>query len=179
MTDASPARLWAMRAGFAALVLCILFFQLLPQQMVPRSWAGPDWVMLFAFAWAVRRPELVPPLLLGGLLLLSDLLLGRPPGLWAVLALLGAERLKARALSLRDSTLAAEIVEVSITIVGVVVAYQLILAILLVGSTHWMLSATQALSSLVAYPLVVLITHSVMGVRKSAPGDLDAQGGRL
>ncbi|MEL7097232.1 MAG: rod shape-determining protein MreD [Pseudomonadota bacterium] len=173
MNDASSSRLWAMRGGFVLLVMVILFFHLLPQQMVPRAWAGPEWVTLFAFAWAVRRPELVPVLLLGGLLLLADLLLGRPPGLWALLALLAAERLKARAQTLRDSTLAAEVLEVSLLIVGVSAAYQLVLVVMLVDDVSLSLSASQALTSVLAYPLVVLITHGVMRVRKSAPGDLE------
>jgi len=167
-----------MRAGFALLVLLILFFQLLPQQMVPRSWAGPEWVTLFAFAWAVRRPDLLPPVLLGLLLLLADLLLGRPPGLWSVLVLLATERLKMRSLSLRDSTLAAEIIEVSLTLIAVSLIYQVLISLLLIESAFWGLTATQTLTSLIAYPLVILITHSAMRVRKSAPGDLDPAGGR-
>jgi len=173
MTDASAPRPWIKRGGFALLIMAILFFHLLPQQMVPRSWAGPEWVTLFAFAWAVRRPDLVPVLLLGGLLLLADLLLGRPPGLWALLALLAAERLKSRTYVLRDSTLVAEIIEVSLLIIGVTAAYQLVLTLLLVDGISLSLSASQALSSVLAYPLVVLITHSLMRVRKSAPGDLE------
>lgn len=173
MNNASLPRLWLMRGAFVLLVLVLLFFHLLPQPMIPRAWAGPEWVTLFAFAWAVRRPDLVPVLLMGGLLLLADLLLGRPPGLWALLAFLGAERLKARSQILRDSTLAAEFVEVALLIIGISALYHLTLTMLLVDGISLSLTASQALTSVLAYPFAVLITHGLMGVRKGTPGDLE------
>jgi rod shape-determining protein MreD len=33
--------------------------------------------------------------------------------------------------------------------------------------------------TLLVYPLVVAITHGLMGVRKAAPGDLDTTGQRI
>ena len=51
MDEVSLTRLWLMRAGFAALILGLLFFQLLPLETTPRRFAGPDLVMGFAFAW--------------------------------------------------------------------------------------------------------------------------------
>ncbi|MEO0938381.1 MAG: rod shape-determining protein MreD [Pseudomonadota bacterium] len=174
MTEASQTGLWLKRGAFVLLVLAIIFFHLLPLQTVPRRWAGPEWVTLFAFAWAVRRPDLVPTILLGLLLLLADLLLARPPGLWALLAFLAAERLKARALVLRDTTLVAEILEVSLLMVGISIAYQLTLAILLIDGINLWLTASQALTSVIAYPFVVFLTHVLMRVRKGTPGDLEA-----
>ena len=59
-----------------------------------RTVIGPDLLIAFALAWSLRRPEYVPTLLLAILFLLGDLLLQRPPGLWALLALLACENLK-------------------------------------------------------------------------------------
>lgn len=174
MTEASQTGLWLKRGAFVLLVLTVIFFHLLPLQTVPRAWAGPEWVTLFAFAWAVRRPDLVPMVLLGGLLLLADLLLARPPGLWALLAFLAAERLKARALVLRDTTLLAEIGEVSLLIIGMSILYQLTLGLLLIDGISVSLTASQALTSVLAYPFVVFLTHVLMRVRKGTPGELEA-----
>ena len=178
MNDASLTRLWAMRGTFVLLVLLILFFHLLPQQMLPRSWAGPEWITLFVFGWVVRRPDFVPAPLLGALLLLADFMLGRPPGLWAVLVLIGAERLRARTLTLWDGTLIGEIMEVSITLVVITLSYELILALLIVDGTNFSLSAIQALASVAAYPLVIFVAHSLMRVRKATPGGLEPGGTR-
>ena len=55
--------------------------------------------------------------------LLTDLLLQRPPGLWAVLALIGVENLKSRGRHLRDASFAAEWLTVAV-ILTMVIMYQ-------------------------------------------------------
>ena len=77
-----------MRGWFVVLGLATLFIHLLPLSAMSRPWATPDLMLGFAFAWSARKPVYVPVILLGLMLLLSDLLLQRPPGLWAFLGLL-------------------------------------------------------------------------------------------
>ena len=178
MTDLSPARLWIMRTGFVVLAMIILFFHLLPLETTPRWFAGPDILLAFACAWCIRRPDYVPMPVLAVIFLLADLLLQRPPGLWAMLALLGCENLKSQGRSLRDSNFLAEMISVSIVIFGIMLANRIILAIALVDLPGWGLSLSEAGMTLVFYPVVVAISHWLMGVRKMAPGDLDALGQR-
>lgn len=178
MNDLSLTRLWLMRGGFLLIALVILFFHLLPLDTSPRRWAGPDLILCFALAWSVRRPEYVPPLVLAGVFLLSDLLLQRPPGLWALLALLGCERIKMRARGLRDSTFPAEWLTAATIIFVILVSNRLILAVLFVELPGITLSLFELGMTVLFYPVVVLITHSLMGVRKAAPGELDALGQR-
>lgn len=179
MNDQSPLRLWLMRAGFALLVLAIIFVHLLPLETSPKRWAGPDLILAFACAWSVRRPEYIPPFLLAMVFLLSDLLLQRPPGLWAVLVLFGCEYLKSSGRSLRDSTFPSEWLTVGTVIIAITAANRLILAVLLIDTPALGLTLFQMGTTLLFYPVVVLITHSLMGVRKSAPGDLDSIGKRI
>ncbi|MEO0503273.1 MAG: rod shape-determining protein MreD, partial [Pseudomonadota bacterium] len=87
MSELPPSRLWTMRIAFTARVMVILFFHMLPLQTATGGWIWPDFILAFALAWSVRRPDYVPLALLAGLFLLADLLLQRPPGLWAALAL--------------------------------------------------------------------------------------------
>lgn len=168
-------RLWVMRAAFAGLVLFILYVHLLPlQTMPPSGLVSPDMLMLFAFAWSVRRPEFVPALLLALLFLLADLLLQRPPGLWSLLMLLACERLKTQSLSLRDAGFATECVTVMALIVVVFASYRIALALTLLDLPSLGLWLMQVLTTLVFYPVAVALTHGLMGVRKLAPGDLGA-----
>lgn len=132
--------------------------------------------MVFAMAWSVRRPDYVPALLLALLFLLADLLLQRPPGVWALLMLLACERLKSQAFTLRDAGLPTEYIKVSVLIVGVYVLDRVVLALTLVDLPSLGLYLLQMVATLVAYPFAVVITHSLMGVRKSAPSDVG--GGR-
>ncbi len=170
-------RIWLMRTAFAMLVLFILFVHLLPLQTKPPvHFAPPDMLMLFAFAWSVRRPELVPSLLLATLFLLADLLLQRPPGLWALLLLLASERLKTQSLSLRDAGFFTECLSVGAMILSVFVGYRVILALLIVDLPPLGIWIVHAVMTLLFYPFAVFVTHWVMGVRKSAPGDLGPGG---
>lgn len=179
MDDLSQTRLWLMRAGFLVLTLAILLFQLLPMETTPRSWAGPNVLLAFACAWCLRRPEYVPPLALAVAFLLADLLLQRPPGLWALLALIGCENLKSRRRSLRDAGFGAEWITVGVIMIAIALMNRLVLALLLVDTPALSLSLSELVTTVIIYPLVVGITHWLMGVRKTAPGGLDGLGQRV
>lgn len=179
MADRAPTQLWIMRTLYLALVMGILFFQLMPINTVPRVWAGPDLMLALTIAWVLRRPECVPPLLVAALFLLADLLLHRPPGLWAALVLVTAEMLRARYVGLRDMTFAAEWAAVGFALVALTLTYRTILGVMVVDQTPLGLSLIQLIMTLAAYPVVVIISQSLFGIRKRAPGDLDTLGGRI
>lgn len=139
---------------------------------------GPDLLIAFAFAWSLRRPEYVPSLLLALLFLLADLLLQRPPGLWAVLALLACENLKGRSRSLRDATFGAEWIAVAVLLTVILITNRIVLSVILVVPPQLRLSLLELGMTILVYPAVVFVTRSLMGVRRAAPGELDALGGR-
>lgn len=178
MTENSALHLWLMRAGYLALGMLILFFQLLPLQTLPRSFAGPDLIIAFTCAWAVRRPDYVPTLSVAGLALMADMLFQRPPGLWAVLLVVAAQGLKRRAPGLRDQTFAVEYLAVSVAIVALTLGYRLVLAILLIPQAPMGLTLIQTAMTVLAYPFVAAITSFVFGVRKLQPGDDQTLGAR-
>ncbi|WP_415404514.1 rod shape-determining protein MreD [Tateyamaria sp. SN3-11] len=179
MSELAPSsRLWTMRLAFAALVLAILFFHLLPLQTATGGLIWPDLLLTFALAWSVRRPEYVPAALLAGAFLMADLLLQRPPGLWAVLALIACEQVKAQSRTLRDATLVTEMISVAAWIVGIGVAYRVILAVLLIDGPALGPTLIQIIVTVLAYPLVVAMTHAFMGVRKAAANDIGGKGAR-
>lgn len=179
MNEQTATRLWGMRLTFALIVCVILFFHLLPLETSPRRWVGPDLLLAFACAWSLRRPEYVPSVALAGLFLLADFLLFRPPGLWAVLALLACEHLKTRARGLRDGSFAQEWLTVCIVFAVVTIAYRAILTVTFVDLPGVGLSVFELIMTMVCYPLVVGLTHFGLGVRKVAPGELDAGGNTL
>lgn len=172
------SRLWLMRAAFLGLALLIIFFHLLPLDTVPRRWAPPDLLIAFAFAWSLRRPDYAPALSIAAVMLMADLLFQRPPGLMAALVVLGSENLKNRAGGLREASFAGEWLAVCLTLLGVTVLNRLALALLAVEQAQLSLSLVRMLLTMAAYPVVALVTQSVMGVRKLAPADAEALGGR-
>ncbi len=177
MNDQTFTRLWGMRLTFGLIVCIVLFFNLLPLATTPRWWVSPDLILTFAFAWSLRRPEFVPAPALAGLFLLTDLLLFRPPGLWALLALLACENLKSRARSLRDGSFANEWLTVCVLLTFVAIGYRAALMVTFVELPPFGLSVLELIITMLFYPLVVAVTHGVLGVRKPAPGELDTRGG--
>lgn len=179
MNELSASRLWMMRAAFALVVISILFFHLLPLQTAAGGLIWPDLILAFALAWSVRRPQYVPAVLLAALFLLADLLLQRPPGLWAALALIACERIKQQSRMLRDASLATELASVAAWIIGIGLAYRIILALLFVDMPPVGPALIQIAVTVAAYPLVIGFTHAIMGVRKATPNDIGNKGARL
>lgn len=179
MASTSPAHIWVMRAAFPALALLIVFFHLLPLDTVPRRWAPPDVLMATALAWSLRRPDYIPTLSLALTLLLADLMFQRPPGLLAMLVLLGCEFLKPRATAQGDTSFAAEWLSVAVVLAAITVLNRLILAMVDVQQAPFGLILIQMLLTIAVYPLVVVISQSILGVRRLTPADLETLGNRL
>lgn len=178
MDEISLTRLWLMRIAFVLICLFVLFFRLLPLEFTPRRLAGPDLMLAFAFAWVLRRPEYVPVWIVAGLFLLADLLLGRPPGLFAATSLLAFEHLRARAPGLRDMPFTVEWVTVAMAMGFAVLAYRLVLAVTLVEIPSFHLAVISLAATIALYPAVVLVTRFGFGLRKVALGEVNALGQR-
>ena len=174
MTEEGRGHLWAMRALFAGLCALIIFWRLLPLDTVPPGWAGPDLIMALAFVWVLRRPSYAPALLVAAMVLAADLMFQRPPGLWAALVVLGCEALKARAPGLRDMGFGPEWLMVGVVTLAVTLLYRLGLAVFLVPQAPLGLSLMQMAMTVLCYPLVVIVSSLVFGVRKARP----SEGGR-
>lgn len=178
MGDASSFRLWTMRLVFMGLALVVMFFHLIPLDTVPRQWAPPDLIMGFCFAWALRRPEFVPALVVAAILLLADLLFHRPPGLMALLVLVGCEYLKSHRTGLPDASFTGEWASVALAVVAITLIYRLVLGVLLVPVPSLAPTLSQVLLTIAVYPILALITQSALGVRRSTLPEAQGQGGR-
>jgi rod shape-determining protein MreD len=178
MLDPQLWHRWALRTAYVLAALLLIFFQLLPLDTAPDGWVGPDLLLALTFGIAARRPEYLPALAVAGVMLLADLLLQRPPGLMALLVVLGAEALKARARGLRDRNFPVEWMTVAVVLLAILTAQRLVLAVLMVPQAALTLTLMQALVTLAAYPFVVLAAHLVMGVTKPHPADIDSEGRR-
>ncbi len=179
MAEGTSSKVWLMRLAYLALGLGVIFFQLMPLETTPRRFAGPDLLVCLSFAWAVRRPDYVAALSVGGLILLADLLFQRPPGLWAALMVIGTHTLKRRGVALATLPFAAEWLSVSLTYAGMMLANRLVLGALLVPQAPLSLTVTQAIATLLAYPFIVGVFWLLLGLRKSTPGEIDGLGQRL
>lgn len=179
MAEHTMTRLWTMRAVFIGLALAVVLFKLLPLEFTPRRWAGPDLVMCFCFVWVLRRPEYVPALSIAAVVLFTDLMLQRPPGLLAALVVIAAQNLKSRSVTLRNQPFSVEWLSVAATLIVIWIANRFILAISVAPQAPFGLSLIELITTIVAYPLVMLVSLYGFGLRKSSLGEVNALGQRL
>ena len=166
------SRVWLFRAGFFLLAGFAGFVQLLPLDIGPGDWVpGQELVLVMALAWVVRRPEYVPALLLAAVFLIADILFMRPPGLWAALVVLAGEFLRRRRARAFAATLFTEWVLIAMVIL--VMKGVEVVMLLLSGASHADMDMTimHLGLAILLYPVVVLLSERVLGVRKLHPGD--------
>ncbi len=178
MIDPAASQRWMYRGLFVLVALTILFAKLLPLSTAPTSLPGPDLLMCFLFAWIQRRPEYVPLGLMVAVLLLADFLLMRPPGLLATLTFLGALFLANRRAGANEVPFPVEWLLVTATILAICLTGWVISKALVIEYPTLRGILVQAVMSILAYPLIVGFSRSVMNVRRAALTDADTGGTR-
>lgn len=207
MAETLTRRKWLGRLLYVLVSLLILFAHLIPLETVPPSfggvtlepiprqstgagpaggemidpsrWFAPDLLIVIALAWVVRRPSFVPAVAIAFVFLLSDMLLQRPPGLWAGLVLVLTEVLRNRSRSMRTLPFWLEWATVSFGLSVITLAYWFTLSLVLVPQASLGLTLAQLALTIAVYPMVVLVSYAFFGVRRAAPGEVDVLGHRL
>ena len=179
MADAPSSQTLIGRAVFIALALGMIFVQLVPFSLEPGGWAWPDLLLVITVVWVARRPDYAPFVVIALIFLLTDLLFQRPPGLWAALVLIMTEVLRARRARLRNMPLAFEWGSVAVLIVAITLANRIVLAVVMLPQAPLGLTLIQMVMTILAYPLVALVAHLLLGVTRSAPGAVDSWGHRI
>ncbi|MCV2868811.1 rod shape-determining protein MreD [Defluviimonas sp. WL0002] len=164
---------------YALLCAGFLFLRVLPLSTMPVSVPGPDFVLLLTLLWVIRRPDHVPALLIAGVLLVEDLLTLRAPGLWAGLVIVVTEFLRSHRIGLREVNFVVEWLVASGALLVIALANRAILAMFVVPQAGLGLTLLQVLVSVAAYPVVAFALQATLGLRRTAPGEVDAMGQRL
>ncbi len=179
MVDIWRSAHWLYRALFLALALGLLFFRLLPLGHSAGTLPGPDLLLCLIMAWVVRRPDFLPVYLIVFVVLIEDLILLRPPGLWTALVVLATEFLRSRVALTRELNFVTEWILVGSLMLGILLAYRAILGISFVPQAPFGFAAVQVLWSILLYPIVVGLSRLVLDLRKPATGEIDSFGRRL
>jgi rod shape-determining protein MreD len=196
MIDGATRDIWLHRVLFLAIALGLLFWRLLPLPLAEagscmpeatfcRFWVwldrvpGPDLLLCLIFAWTMRRPDYLPVLLIAAVVLLEDLLLMRPPGLWTALVLMSSEFVRGRVALTRELNFAVEWLLVTGLMFAMIVIYRLIFAMVLLPQPGLGFALVQLFWSVLFYPAVVYLSRVVLDLRKPAMGEVDAYGRRL
>lgn len=173
MSALSTTHVWSYRALFVVLCLILITLKLVPLNLTGARFPGPDLMLALAFAWLLRQPALVPLGLILLVFLLADFLLQRPPGLWTLLAILACESLRRRRLTMVEFPFLVEWGAVASAVMGMIVLNRLALWVLLVDQDPLGLSLAYGLVTIAIYPLVVVVSKYVFGLRKLGPAALE------
>ncbi len=176
--DKATSQIWFKRGLFLFIAVLILFLHLLPLDTQPDRWPFPDLLVAMTFAWVLRRPEFVPTLSVALVMLVADLLLQRPPGLLAALVVGGTAYLRSAAPGMRDIGFVGEWISVAAVMSLIFMANRIVLSIVSVQQVALGPAVVQLVLTIAVYPLMVLLTQSVLGVRHVSASDPEALGGR-
>lgn len=163
-------------ALYVGLAMLVLFLRLLPLAPGRVPWPGPDLVLCLTLAWVLRRPDQVPALAIAAVVLVEDLLLMRPVGLWAAVVVIGSEVARAREARWRAHPFVVEWLRVSLLMALMMAAARLAVLVVLLPAPPLGQVLLQWLASVAAYPVVVLAGTMLTGLRRAAPGEAEGMG---
>ncbi|MFN0113379.1 MAG: rod shape-determining protein MreD [Paracoccaceae bacterium] len=179
MVDPVTTARFAYRAAFLGFAALFLFLRLMPLSALPPAWPGPDLLLCLTIVWVIRRPDYVPAGAVLLVFLLDDIMTMRPPGLWTLIALVGSEFVRSRAVLTRDLPFVIEWLMAAAVILAMMLANRFALLLFMVPTTGLATVLLQYLSTMLAYPAVVAVSAIALGLRKTSPGEVDALGHRL
>jgi len=170
------ANRWIYGLAYFGVMALLTLLYVMPIELWPSRIPGPDLLICVTFAWVLRRPQYVPTLLVAAVIFVTDVLFLRPLGLWTALVVVAIEFLRVRESGLREQGFAVEWATVSALLLAITIANRLILTVFLVDQTGIGLMILQLLVTILAYPLVVLLSRFAFSVNKMTPRDTDARG---
>ena len=96
MTQDPPLRVFRLQLTYLAIVALVVLLQTFPLQSLPYPFAPADVPLAITFAWIMRRPDVMSPILITLAFLFADAILQRPPGLWTLIVLCASIFLRMR-----------------------------------------------------------------------------------
>ena len=179
MVDPRTAARLSYRALFLVLALADLFVRLMPLSALPSDWPGPDVLVCLTVLWVQRRPDYLPSFMIAALFFLDDLMTMRPPGLWALIVLIGTEILRVREAGMRDLPFWGEWLAGGAFMAAMVLTYQFFLTLFMVPGVSLGPVLLNLFATIALYPPLALGLQWLVGLRRTATGEVDALGQRL
>ncbi len=164
MTERIPFRILLQSwLAYSGLMCALLIFSVVPHEIWPRQFPGPDLMVVFTFIWLVLRPRLIPTPLIAAVFFFADILLMRPIGLWAALMVVAAEFFRNRRAGVRGQVFATEWAMVSGVVLTLTIANAAILYVVFLSQVQFDKAMIQAISTILAYPLFAVAARRVFG----------------
>ena len=196
MVDPITWRRFQYRTLFVVVSALVIFGQLLPLNTEPAvvqlidpvngqiieegssylSLPGPDWLFCLTAAFLMRRPRWAPVALIVFVHLMADVLYLRPLGLWPAISLVAYEFLRRQTNASNEVSLLLEVALVVGSFTAAVFANALVQLVLAVPQPGFGTTLLHILTTAIAYPFVIAVTHFILRVKRASVRELDSDG---
>ncbi len=162
--------------AYTVLMSLLLIIGIIPYEIWPRRFPGPDLMVAITFVWLMRRPERLPTPLVAAVFFIADILLMRPIGLWAMLMVLATEFLRNRHRSVREHAFIVEWALVSGVLFAAALVNATMIWVVFLEAIPLDRAMIHAASTMLAYPLVAATARLALGGAPATTGDGNAKG---
>lgn len=196
MVDPITWRRFQYRTLFVVVSALVIFGQLLPLNTEPAvvqlidpvngqiieegssylSLPGPDWLFCLTAAFLMRRPRWAPVALIVFVHLMADVLYLRPLGLWPAISLVAYEFLRRQTNASNEVSLLLEVALVVGSFTAAVFANALVQLVFAVPQPGFGATLLHILTTAIAYPFVIAVTHFILRVKRASVRELDSDG---
>ncbi len=170
----SPRHVWTYRVVFLGLCVAVIVYKLLPLGLHDTGLPGPDLLLAITLAWLLRQPAVVPVASILVVFLLADFLFQRPPGLWTLLVIVVSESLRRRRLTMTEFPFLVEWSAFAGAVFAMLILNRIVLWILMVDLDPLGLTLAHGIVTVAIYPLVVMVSKYLFGLRKIGPAEAEA-----
>ena len=167
---------WIFALAYAGLTFLLLLINIMPFELWPRKFPGPDLMVAVTFVWLLRRPMQIPAPLVATVFFIADVLLMRPIGLWAALMVMATEFLRRRQSRIRGRTFTAEWALASGVLLAATLANAAIISLAFLEQFQLSKAIIQTIATILAYPLVVAIARYAFRITAMTVSEADSRG---
>jgi len=161
---------------FVVLGFVLIVADLVHLDMRASFWIALDFMLAVTLVGVVRKPNYVPVFVIAAIILLTDFLYMRPPGLWAALVVILTEAVRRQHRDFRNMPFLVEWGTIAFGILVITIVNRIVLAIVMAPQAPLALTLIEMVATIVAYPFVLVAAHFIFGVSRAAPGEIGSKG---
>ena len=157
-----PLRVLRLRLTYLLITILLVLFQTMPIHTPINQFVMPDIPLIITFAWVMRRPDVMDPILITVAFLFADIILQRPPGLWALTVLCASMFLRLRAIYFKEAIFLYEWLMIAVVIIICFTAHHFLLLLTFLPTHNLALVVKQALFTIMLYPIFIWLSRSML-----------------
>ena len=157
-----PLRVLRLRLTYLLITMLLVLFQTMPIHTPINQFVMPDIPLIITFAWVMRRPDVMDPILITVAFLFADIILQRPPGLWTLITLCASMFLRLRTIYFKEVIFFYEWLMIAIVVIICFTAHQFLLLLTFLPTHNLVLLVKQALLTIMLYPVFIFLSRSTL-----------------